>query len=391
LPAWALGELVALSRAQSREARDHAVDRLAQLRHPAALEPLQRRLASLRPEAAQSEEGRWEVRRLIGQIERYGEAAQASGAAIVRYLQAEHDPDLRADAALALGRIGDASAAASLIALAPQFDDDWLLAYNATESLGRIRAVSARPLLANVARAHWHRGVRNNAERALNMIAGGVFARPNVAGDGSDYPPPRGDNGEEYLYFGGLRYAGDDQPGGCTSTRDRRLETDPVGSIRWPTDGIEHLQFADVGAAAAREFRARIPVEEMRGEVVAIAPTRSGWLVAFNGGEFGGGVYDHPQSGRGRVLTREPVVAMWRTGGRLFVAAGLAHLVLDVGHVYVIDPNGPTVERVIRLPASPRRILASTERIVLIETQAGALAVRSDGSPASPDLGAGCS
>ena len=127
------------------------------------------------------------------------------------YLGAAYDEDLRADAALALGRIDAREAVPALLALAPDLADDWVLAYNVAESLGRLRATGARPLLERLARDYWHRGVRNNATRALNAIAGGAFA--SYAGAAADDPPyagSRGENDEELAYLGDLRFAGDD-------------------------------------------------------------------------------------------------------------------------------------------------------------------------------------
>ena len=164
--------------------------------------PLQRRLAAVRPDAAIGD-GRWTASSLIGQIARYGAAARASGPAITPYLGASQDEDLRANAALALGRIDARAAVPALRALAPALSDDWLLAYNVAESLGRLRAEAARPLLEGLAREHWHRGVRRNAARALGALSGGPSPCP-PARSGAPIPiraaPWRG-----ILYVGGLR------------------------------------------------------------------------------------------------------------------------------------------------------------------------------------------
>ena len=390
IPPWGVELLIGWTHAEAPDAQRVASATLGHLVHPAALEPLQRELTQLAIDPAERGAG-WEAQRLIGQIERYGAAAVDSGPAIVRYLDGRFDEDLRADAALALGRIEDRTAIPALLALESELTDDWLLAYNVAESLGRLGARQARPLLERL-RGHWHRAVRNNAARALNAIAGGAFGRPEEPEGSPPYPVERDGEGSELLYFGALRYAGDNATDWCGAPGERTwtLEQTPLGSLRWPSRGSVRIALDLPSEAFARAIRQRIPVQQVQGQVVAALPVRSGHLVAFNGGEFGGGVYHIPPSGPARPLTEEPVDAAWLMGGRLFVAAGLAHLVLDTGHLYVIDPETLNVQRIVRLPASPRRFAASSRRAVIIETSAGDVAVRADGSVVDPEQVSDC-
>lgn len=395
-PQWAMDELLAL--VESRPAApDAAVDMLAALRHPAALPHLQRRLRDLAPDDAWQEglgsEREWDARMLMGRIASYGEAARASGPAIARYLDPRSSAELRAEAAVALGRIGDRSAIPAILAAAVNLGDDWLLAYDVAESLGRLRAEEARPLLETLRRGHWHRGVRNNAGRALNMLDGGVFARPGLPGDGSPYPAPRDEEGLEYIYFGHLRYAGDDAAPSCLgASGDRlRLEQDPVRPIRWPRRGTARLEVTRSSEARARELREMVSEDLARGNPVGQLPTRSGHLVAFNGGEFGGGLFavPHPR-GAPLVLLGDPIVAMWRMGAKLYVAAGLDHLGNDVGAVYIVNLQSLRVERGIRLPGSPVRFAAVASRSVIVSTAQGDIAIGEDGSLADPQAFGAC-
>lgn len=387
-PAWSVAEYVALaSGAISDDVRQAAEAQLVNLRHQAGLPAFQRRLRDI-PEDLDDDQS-WYLRSLIAGISAYGPEARASGPLIVRFLDARYEEDLRAQAALALGAIGDSSATQALMALAPSFSDDWLLAYNAAESLGRLRAPGARRLLRRLARDHWHRGVRNNAARALAMIDGGAFARIGVPGDGRPYPSPE----EDYLYMGDLRYAGDDLPRGCTpfdNDRTIALSQDPVGMVRWPRTGITALEVSDVAGSTRLEVRRRISARQVQGVTVAVLPTASGQLVAFNGGEFGGGLYHLPKNGPATALITEPVHSAWRMGGLLYVAAGLNHLVLDRGHLYVVDPGRLRVERTIRLPASPRRVSVSRRRVVILETGAGTVAIGEDGRLVAAEHVADC-
>lgn len=389
LPDWAVPATLALAGAPAAdpEVRRIGEDFAIQRRHPIGLPVLRSRLEA----ASSSIPDPWELEHTIGEIGDYGIAAVDLGPLVLPLL-ASNRPDIRAEAALTLGLIGARTGSAGLIALEPAFEDDWLLAYNVAESLGRLHARQARPLLERLARDHWHRGVRNNAERALAMIDGGAFARPDEPGDGQPYPSPKDEQGEEYHYFGDLRFAGDEPPDCESGDGDPTvaLDQDPVATIRWPRHGMTKLEVSAVDEATEPEIRQRIPVQQVQGSVVAMSPTRAGRLVAFDGGEFGGGLYHLEDGGPATALLAEPVHAAWRMGGRLYVAAGLAHLTLDHGHLYVVDPRRLTVERAVRLPASPRRLSVSSRRAVIVETAEGSVAVGEHGRLVAPESIADC-
>ena len=79
-----------------------------------------------------------------------------------------------------------------------------------------------------------------------------------------------------------------------------------------------------------------------------------------------------------------PVDTMWLMDGRIYATAGLTHMMSNYGHLYVIDPAGPRVERTVRLPASPGNLLALAEGVVVIKTSSGDVAVREDGTLLDP-------
>jgi hypothetical protein len=85
-PAWSIPAILDLAaHGRSDTVRAGAEDTLARFSNPAALAPLQRRLASF-PRGPEARQRGWEVSRLIMQIVRYGAAARASGPAIIPYL-----------------------------------------------------------------------------------------------------------------------------------------------------------------------------------------------------------------------------------------------------------------------------------------------------------------
>lgn len=381
IPAWSRDAVAAIAlTAASQEARRGAEFALVRLRDPLGLTLSRRRLAALAAPAGRND-AFYEVRSLIGDIAAYGPAARDAGPLIARYLHPSYHADLRATAALAAGGIGDTSSVRALMALQPELTDDWLIAYNAAESLGRLRAAEARPLLERLRRGHWHRGVRHNAERALQAIAGGAFARKGIASDPQPYLVAKGADGEEYVYFGDLRYAADEatrcRPDGIPR---RRVPTDDLADLPWPESGAAEIVFEAPSDARAGQIRARISETQAAGRLQSAIRVRGGHLIAFNGGEFGGGLLFLPESGSARSLLHAPVQFMWRMGGRLYVATGIAHGVLDSGDVAVVDPDRLTVERTIRLPAHPDRLLAVGGSSVVVGTAAGAVGISVDGT-----------
>ncbi|HEV2746113.1 MAG TPA: HEAT repeat domain-containing protein [Allosphingosinicella sp.] len=393
VPDWSVAALVTLATgAASDDARSEAERALVRLVHPAGLAGYHRRLqAAARKAPGSDPDMAWHATTLIEGIASYGTAARASAPTVARFLAPTYDEDLRAAAALAIGRLGDPSVVPSLVGLGAALLDDWMLAYNAAESLGRLRAGEARPLLRMLADSHWHPAARNNARRALNAIAGRPFSRDQHAR--ADDPPRRAETNEEggeLIHTGGLRFAGDDAPVCLRPRRARLVPRDPPRSLAWPESGGEALRFYSLSDVRARAVRKRLPVDQARSRIIGVVPLRDGLLVGFKGGESGGGVYHVPRRGSVRPLLKEPVEAIWRMGGRLYVATGIAHALVDYGHVHSIDTGLPAVLRRVRLPASPTSFAASAERGVIVHTREGSLGILETGILVDPATLAGC-
>lgn len=380
-PSWSQDAIVDLAQnARREETRERATEQLVRLEHPAGLAPTQERLADLTLDDAIEDE--WPVRHLITHVATYGNDAAGSGSDIARFLDVRLDEGLRTDAALAIGQVGNRAQIPALLALELELKDDWLMAYNVSESLGRLRAEEARPLLQALIDQHWHRGVRNNARRALAMIGGGDFAMPGVTGDGHPYPNPTDEDGTEYVYFGELRWAGDEATEWCGPARDDVVEIggDPVGEIEWPSHLSAEAEIPELSEILFNELRDAVSPSIARGSPVAYLPHDSGRLIAFNGGEFGGGIVYSNNEGVTRSIHSEPIDAMWIMNGKLYVVSGIAHMVLDLGRVDVIGLDTLEIERTMRLPASLRRLGVTSRRQVIIETRAGDMAVSEEGS-----------
>jgi len=330
----------------------------------------------------------------IMEIGRFGLTAR-DAAPMLRPLLSRPDlPDSRAEAALSLGLIGDQASIPELI-VALNDADDWLLAYNAAEALGRLHAEGARAALMEVAHRHWSQAVRHNAERALNMLDGGAFERPDVPRSGLSINVARLE--DEGLYLGHLRYYGDDVDVGADCLDDAEREVSfpqtRIETLRFPRHGAVIITPRAVSRASwphlASDARRQMP----RGPVTAIARLPGGWLVGTNAGEFIGGLaYVSNRTGGVALLVPDNIALLFRHGRKLYALTGLSHLLLSYGEVWEIDVDGdvPHAVRRIRLLAEARRILASARGDIAFETHQGTFLLGRDGALRSGDDPATC-
>jgi len=73
--------------------------------------------------------------------------------------------------------------------------------------------------------------------------------------------------------------------------------------------------------------------------------TADGWLVGFDAGEFGGGLWWFNNEGdENRKLLSENVHAIYQTPDGVFVLVGLAHLSLDSGQIYKFTETAEDVK-----------------------------------------------
>jgi hypothetical protein len=101
---------------------------------------------------------------------------------------------------------------------------------------------------------------------------------------------------------------------------------------------------------------------------------RSGSLVGFDHGEWGGGLlwYSDGGSFRGELLGENVVELLAVTGG-FIVLTGLSHLGSDVGHVTELVDTGTIfrIERSADLGSAPRAVVLEGDGAVLVVTMAG--------------------
>ena len=373
-PAWGVEGIVDVAlNARSEKVREVTARLLADAHHPAALIPIQRQLAAVVADAARRDPAERNAYGLLMTVAEYGAAARSSGPAITFFLDLRFDESLREAAVKAAGRVGEPMAVTGLLAQAPELTDNWQLAMAVTESLGRLRAVEARPLLERLARDHWHRGVRENATRALAALANpgqAAFADRPLYDDRETAP----------------------DAGSCDAEDGRtvRLPQNPVGSLRWPVRGVLEVEAQPINEATGEALRRRVPVQRVQGFVQFAMPVRNGTLIGIDGGEFGGGLVHLPASGSPVLLGPGNVSFAWRMGGRLFVAGGLRHFVLNTGNLLIVDLRTLRIERSIQLPASPSGLRALAGHVAIVSTGRGDVAIREDGQLVDVERVQGC-
>ena len=327
-------------------------------------------------------EADWYLDYTPGEIGRYGEAAVAAGPKLVELLARKDMPDGRADAALALSSIGYRAGAAALLAEAPTFEDDWLFAYNAVESLARLGLQEARPVLQRVAETHWNHVVRANAQRALNMLGGGAFDRPDVAGD----------TAERKVIFVGplgadLRYAGDwiAEPQRCRAADGMRPYGQLyAGPVQWPEAGgvMDLAPEMPELARGAEEIPWFSHLTPLRGEVRFVAKLGAQTLIGMDEGEFGGDVFVTGGLDGLRRLVPDNANAVFVMGEKVMVVTGLSHLSLSRGQLWVIGlkEGRARVERRVRLPVEADGYALVGPDTLVIRSVHGDVGVRADGA-----------
>ncbi len=121
--------------------------------------------------------------------------------------------------------------------------------------------------------------------------------------------------------------------------------------------------------------------DEMPGRAIT-AKAGDQWLVGFNAGEFGGGLWWTNQDGR-RVerLARENVQAFVTRGEEVLVFTGLAHMGYDKGTAYSFrpTPGGGELVRIADLDSAPAAAWLQDNGSVLIAVSNGVVSLRPDG------------
>lgn len=107
------------------------------------------------------------------------------------------------------------------------------------------------------------------------------------------------------------------------------------------------------------------------------------WLIGFDAGEFGGGLWwTSPDGNRTKLLTRENVQAFVRRGEDVLVFTGLAHMGYNRGAAYLFRSTSSDGEitHIGDLDSAPYAALLESNGSVLVALSNGVVTLRPDGS-----------
>ncbi len=114
----------------------------------------------------------------------------------------------------------------------------------------------------------------------------------------------------------------------------------------------------------------------------SLQPTSSGWLVGFDAGEFGGGLWLFNRDGSQNIeLLSENVHAIYQINATILILTGLNHMRLNYGHLYKFSdiPDKPAVVSVANLGGSPEASTVGTDGNIAIATSERVLRVDTSG------------
>ena len=107
-----------------------------------------------------------------------------------------------------------------------------------------------------------------------------------------------------------------------------------------------------------------------------------GWLLGFDAGEFGGGLWSADSSGNTHELSRKNVRGLVDTPQGVLVFAGLAHLGLDSGNVLIVPYTATSeaeVKTLAKLEGAPEAITRVSNDTALVVTTHGITEITSSG------------
>jgi hypothetical protein len=108
-----------------------------------------------------------------------------------------------------------------------------------------------------------------------------------------------------------------------------------------------------------------------------------GWLLGFDAGEFGGGLWSADPSGNTHELSRENVRGLADTAQGVLVFVGLAHITLDSGSVLIVPyaaKSNAEVKTLVKLDGAPEALTRISSDTVLAVTTHGITEISSSGS-----------
>jgi hypothetical protein len=114
----------------------------------------------------------------------------------------------------------------------------------------------------------------------------------------------------------------------------------------------------------------------------SIQPTSNGWLIGFDAGEFGGGLWWFNRAGSRTVkLLSDNVHAIYESSAGILILVGLNHMGLNYGQVYRFTDISVKVATVpvAKLDGSPEASIIEEDGNIIIATDHSVLRLNTDG------------
>ena len=270
----------------------------------------------------------------LRQIAALHENGRAAGPVLVEFL-VNLDPALRVGAARALGYIGYTPAAKQLLPLL-QVADDWELAFVTAESLGRIQAQQAIPALERLASSHWYPPVVTAASFAIKVIKGeAAYASPQ-----DTFPQAFFEFQDPVDVSSGFpprlpRPASVNMPGTLTKEALAKLRYD-IETFTWNRGGKRIQRSSNSPTCGLK--------------------TADGYIVGRDSGEWGGELAWVTEHSSTKILLKENTHGIYRLPFGILAVTGLAHLNLNHGAIFLVEPvesGGYRAKRWQRLSGAP--------------------------------------
>ena len=129
-----------------------------------------------------------------------------------------------------------------------------------------------------------------------------------------------------------------------------------------------------------------MPGRTVRFGLRAVLHFRNGWLLAYDAGEFGGGLWLTNEDGsKTRRILSDNVTEMVRVGDEVLVLSGLDHGTMDFGNAFLFsEPEGLNIslQHFARLNGAPRGYVKEQSGSVLFVTTAGLCRITKSGEVA---------
>jgi hypothetical protein len=141
------------------------------------------------------------------------------------------------------------------------------------------------------------------------------------------------------------------------------------------------------GGAHSRVFKKQeLPpgIQRVKGMVgfQSTLKLQNGWLLGFDGGEFGGGLWFAGDDGATQMLSVENIHGFVETAQGILVLAGLAHMTLDSGRVFILpyavkSPHNAKI--LVELDGAPQAFSKVSDDAMLVVTTRGVSRISSSG------------